>query len=83
MQEITTQAQEKSLELAVRTQNAVTRLVERTVARMRDEEGQTIVEYAAILVFVGVLFAALMATPLKTKIGDWAKAVIDKIDKGV
>jgi Flp pilus assembly pilin Flp len=83
MQEITTRAQDKSLDLAVRTQNAVTRLVERTVARLRDDEGQTIVEYAAILVFVGVLFAALMATPLKDKIGSWAKAVIDKIDKGV
>jgi Flp pilus assembly pilin Flp len=83
MQAITNQAQEMSLELAVRTQYAVTDLLERLGERLRRQEGQTVVEYAGILAFVGVIFAALFATHLKDKIGDWVNHVIHAIDQGI
>jgi Flp pilus assembly pilin Flp len=83
MQSITTQASDKSLELAVRTQYAVMDFVEDVVRRLKDPRGQTVVEYAGILAFVGVIFAALFATPLKSKIGDWVNKVINEIDKGI
>jgi Flp pilus assembly pilin Flp len=83
MQDITNQAQEMSLELAVRTQYAVMDLLERVGERLRRQEGQTVVEYAGILAFVGVIFAALFATPLKSKIGDWVDHVVKAIDKGI
>ena len=44
------------LELQIRTQNAVTDLVERT----RDEKGQTSIEYLGIVIVVGLILAAIL-----------------------
>jgi Flp pilus assembly pilin Flp len=79
MQRITSQ----SLELAVRTQTAVMDLVDRMAQRLRDEEGQTAVEYAGILAFIGILFVALFATHLNKQIGTWVGDVVNAINKGV
>lgn len=83
MQSVSDKAQETSLELAVRTQYAVMDRLERVGERLRRQEGQTVVEYAGILAFVGVIFAALFATPLKNEIGVWVKHVIKAINKGI
>jgi Flp pilus assembly pilin Flp len=79
MQSITSQ----SLELAVRTQTAVLDLLHRVEQRMRDEEGQTAVEYAGILAFIGILFVALFATHLDKQIGTWVGSVVKAINNGI
>jgi Flp pilus assembly pilin Flp len=81
MQSITTQAQDKSLELAVRAEYAVMDLFERIAERLRDEEGQTAIEYAGILAFVGLCFFGIFQAHIGTKVAGWAAKVVEKIDQ--
>jgi Flp pilus assembly pilin Flp len=83
MQSIIEAANDKSLELAVRTQFAVDGAAERLAERMRDDEGQTAIEYAGILAFVGVIFAALFKAHVVSAVTHWASQVVSKINAGV
>jgi Flp pilus assembly pilin Flp len=83
MQTITHRAQDKSLELAVRAQYALVELLARMEERLRDEEGQTAVEYAGILAFVGILFLALFKARIADHVTTWAGNVVKDIGKGV
>jgi Flp pilus assembly pilin Flp len=82
MQTIATHVQDKSLALAVWAQNAVTEVVDATRRRMREERGQTAIEYAGILALVGLLFVAIFALNLDDKVKSWGQKVIDAIDNG-
>jgi Flp pilus assembly pilin Flp len=78
--QITEYANDKSLALAVRTQVVVMDLVDRAGRRLREERGQTAIEYAGILAFIGVLFAAIFTTHLDNAITRWANKLIHTID---
>jgi Flp pilus assembly pilin Flp len=80
MQTITEYASDKSLALAVRTQVTVMDLFDRAGRRLREDRGQTAIEYAGILAFIGVLFAAIFATHLDDAITRWANKLITAID---
>ena len=68
-----------SLELAVRTQNAVTDLVHRTQARLSDERGQTAAEYMGLILVVaaiiGILTQARIGEAIKTEIKEAIKSM--------
>ena len=85
MRTIASQLQDKSVALAVHTQVMVASLVEGArgaVERMRDEEGQGAVEYAGILVIVGLIFIGLFSLGIPGKVHDWANKAVDAIQKG-
>jgi Flp pilus assembly pilin Flp len=78
--------QDKSVALAVHTQNGVEALVagvqqrmREQERRMRDETGQTAVEYAGILVLIALLIGAVFALNLNDKIQAWGKDAINSI----
>jgi Flp pilus assembly pilin Flp len=83
MQTITDRAQDKSLELAVRAQYALVALFAHMQQRLRDDEGQTAVEYAGILAFVGILFLAIFKAKIADHVTTWAGNVVKDIGKGV
>jgi Flp pilus assembly pilin Flp len=64
---------------AVSIQNWIADAMERLHS---DEEGQTAVEYAGILALLGVIFAAIFALGLDTKISTAIKNAVDGILKG-
>ena len=66
--------QDISLRTAVALQNFVLRL--------REERGQTAVEYAGILALIAVIFAALFLADIDGKIKDAVGPAVDKILKG-
>jgi len=68
-----------SLELAVRTQNAVTDLAHRAQARLSEERGQTAAEYMGLILVV----AAFIAILTKADIGNTLKTEITKAIKSV
>ena len=68
MSNITTTAQDASLELAVRTQTFTHDLVERMQARLADNRGQTAAEYMGILLIVGTVIAAIFTLGLPGRI---------------
>jgi Flp pilus assembly pilin Flp len=80
MQSITNQAQDKSLELAVRTRNAAVLWVHRAVERLREQEGQTAIEYAGILALVAVIFIGIFHAGIAHAVATWAKSVVDTIN---
>lgn len=67
---------DKSLELAVRSQIAVADLVRRTRERLAAEDGQTAAEYIGIILVI----VAVIAVVAKA---DIAKAIGDGIEKGI
>jgi len=66
--------QDISLRSAVAVQNLVLRL--------REERGQTAVEYAGILALLAVVFAALFAADIDGKIKAAVGPAVEKILKG-
>ena len=76
MSNLTTAAQDTSLELAVRGQNAITDLVARMEARLADEEGQTAAEYMGLVLVVAAVIAALLSANIG---GDIVKKIKDAI----
>ena len=85
MQSIASHLQDKYLAVAVHTQVVMTALAEGARdwhERMRDERGQSAVEYAGILVIIGLIFSALFALKIPSHVRDWAKAALDHIDSG-
>jgi hypothetical protein len=68
-----------SLELAVRTQLAVTDLVERARERLVREEGQAAAEYLGIILVVAAIIGAIFATGLGNSIFTKLKSTIDSI----
>ena len=52
------------------------------VLRLREESGQTAVEYAGILALLAVVFAALFAADIDGKISKAVGPAVDKILKG-
>jgi hypothetical protein len=85
MQTIASHLQDKYLAFAVHTQVAMAALAEGARdwhERMRDERGQGAVEYAGILVIIGLIFSALFALKIPSHVRDWASAAIDSIQKG-
>ncbi len=66
--------QDMSIRTAVALQNLVMRL--------REERGQTAVEYAGILALLAVVFAALFAADIDGKIKDAVGPAVENILKG-
>lgn len=69
-----------SLELAVRTQTAVSDLIERAQTRLSAEEGQTAAEYMGLILVVAAFIAILVKTNV---IGNTLKTEIVKAIKSV
>jgi Flp pilus assembly pilin Flp len=65
-------------DISIRTAVAVQNLV----YRLREERGQTAVEYAGILALLAVVFAALFAADIDGKIKSAVGPAVDKILKG-
>ena len=78
MSNITTTAQDTSLELAVRTQTFMHDLVERMTTRLEENRGQTAAEYMGILLIVGTVIAGLIAIGIPGKV---SKAATDALGK--
>ena len=53
--------------------------VQNLPARLRDEEGQTAVEYALVLALIAVVIVGVVATGLTTAVGD----IITEITAGL
>ena len=64
-------------------QYALIELLGRMEQRLRDQEGQTAVEYAGILAFVGVLFLAIFKANIPQAVGKWAAKVVSDITSGL
>jgi Flp pilus assembly pilin Flp len=78
--------QDKAVALAVHTQNgfeafvAGTRHVARDQQRrLRDETGQTAVEYAGILVLIALVIGAVFALNLNDRLLAWGNSAINSI----
>ena len=69
----------KSVELAVRTQNALAEFGHRLAARMQQERGQTAAEYLGIVVVVAAIIAAIVGAGLDDKIAKALSSAVDKI----
>jgi Flp pilus assembly pilin Flp len=69
-------------DLTLRTAVAVQNFVHDAAHRLKDEEGQTAVEYAGIIALLAVIFAALFAVDIPKKIGDAVGPAIEDILKG-
>lgn len=68
-----------SLELAVRTQNAATDIIERIQARMTEDRGQTAAEYMGLIFVVAVIVLALTKAKIGEKLGTEIKAAVAKV----
>jgi Flp pilus assembly pilin Flp len=70
---------QKSLELAVISQVAVTNLIRRTRERLEAEDGQTAAEYIGIILVLTAVITAVVvsgiASTISTKISDAIKGV--------
>ena len=65
-------------DISIRTAVAIQNLV----YRLREERGQTAVEYAGILALLAVVFAALFAADIDGKIKAAVGPAVEKILKG-
>jgi len=65
-------------DISIRTAVAIQSLV----YRLREERGQTAVEYAGILALLAVVFAALFAADIDGKIADKVGPAVTDILKG-
>jgi len=68
-----------SLELAVRTQNAVTDLAERVQARLSEERGQTAAEYMGLILVIAVIVLALKEAKIGEALGRGIKGAIGNV----
>lgn len=57
-----------SLELAVRTQTAVTDLVQRTQSRLSEERGQTAAEYMGLILVVAMVIGVLLKSNIDNEL---------------
>ena len=69
-------------DLTLRAAVAVQAFVHSAAERLKDEEGQTAVEYAGIIALLAVIFAALFAVNIPQKIKDAVGPAIEDILKG-
>src|SRR3954471_5619680 len=90
MQTIAEQVQEKSIAVAVHAQTAIRHgcrrawnssraLAARQRRRMAEETGQTVIEYAGILVLLAVLFVAIFGLHIGDKFTNWANELFNTI----
>jgi len=70
-----------SLELAVRTQNAVTEMVERVQTRLSEERGQTAAEYMGLILLVAAVVGLLLTSNIKGEIKSGITNAIADIKK--
>jgi len=68
--------------LTMPTAVVVQNFVHDAAERLKDEEGQTAVEYAGIIALLAVIFAALFAVNIPQKIKDAVGPAVDDILKG-
>jgi Flp pilus assembly pilin Flp len=80
---------DKYLALAVQTETFVSNMFEDlkdhladTPRRMREERGVAAVEYAGVLLIVGLIFAGIFALNLPSHVAAWAKKVVTVVDQG-
>jgi Flp pilus assembly pilin Flp len=73
---------QKSVELAVRTENALVEMGEKLVARMREQRGQTAAEYLGVIVVIAVIVLALAKSKIGEEIGGKIKDLIGQIAGG-
>ncbi len=69
----------KSLELTVRTQNALAEFGQRVATRAAEQRGQTAAEYLGIVVVVAAIIAAIVGAGLDDKIAKALSSAIDSI----
>jgi Flp pilus assembly pilin Flp len=72
---------EKSLELAVHTQIALTDLASRMRDRLSEEEGQTAAEYIGIILVIAAVIAVVSKTGIATAIGTGIENAIKKVSE--
>jgi Flp pilus assembly pilin Flp len=70
--------QDNMQDIAIRTTVAVQNLI----YRMREERGQTAVEYAGILALIAIVFGALFAADIDGKIRETVGPAVSDILKG-
>ena len=70
--------QDNMQDIAIRTTVAVQNLI----YRMREERGQTAVEYAGILALIAIVFGALFAADIDGKIREKVGPAVSDILKG-
>jgi Flp pilus assembly pilin Flp len=70
--------QDNMQDIAIRTTVAIQNLV----YRMREERGQTAVEYAGILALIAIVFGALFAADIDGKIREKVGPAVSDILKG-
>ena len=70
--------QDSMQDIAIRT----TVVVQNLIYRMREERGQTAVEYAGILALIAIVFGALFAADIDGKIRDKVGPAVSDILKG-
>ena len=78
---------DKSLEFAVRTETIVNSVwgafkdhMADAPRRMREERGVAAVEYAGVLLIVGLIFAGIFALNLPGNVAKWAKKVVTVVN---
>jgi Flp pilus assembly pilin Flp len=69
-------------DLTLRTAVVVQNFVHDAAERLKDEEGQTAVEYAGIIALLAVIFAALFAVDIPKRIKDAVGPAVEDILKG-
>jgi Flp pilus assembly pilin Flp len=85
MSDVTTSAQDRARELAIRARVAmhdVARRAHDLAERGKDERGQTAAEYMGILLIVSVIIAALFGSGIGGWIVNGAEDLIQDIAKG-
>jgi Flp pilus assembly pilin Flp len=69
-------------ELTLHTAVVVQNLVHGAAARLKEERGQTAIEYAGIIALIAVIFAALFAANIPQEITNKVKPAIQDILRG-
>jgi pilus assembly protein Flp/PilA len=70
---------QKSLELAVISQVAVTNLIRRTRERLEAEDGQTAAEYIGIILVIVAIITAVSVSSIGTTIGSKIDHAINSV----
>ncbi len=82
MSDLITTANDKSVELQVRSFTAVKRMAHSAAERMKDEEGQTAAEYLGILLLVAAIILAITKLGIDSKIAGGVQKAVDSITGG-
>ncbi len=82
MSNLITTANDKSVELQIRSVSAVRDMARRASERLNSEEGQTAAEYLGVLVLIAAIVAAFISLNIGGKIAGAVGSAIDNITNG-